>query len=199
MSDLIAVTGNLTSAPERRELSNGVVMATFGLASTERRLENGTWTDVHTNYYDVAVFRRLAEHALASLQRGQRVIVMGKLKVRKWDSNGHSGVTVDLEASALGPDLKFGVASFVRDAAATSSSAAPQVGAGAQSGPAPQVGADAWATPGEAARALDSRPPLEAVEARTAPVPAEDAAGAPPVDAPELVAAGAWGDDPTPF
>ena len=193
MSDLIAVTGNLTSAPQRRELTNGVVMATFGLASTERRRENGTWIDVHTNFYDVVVYRKLAEHALASLQRGQRVIVMGKLKIRKWDSNGHSGVTVDLEASALGPDLKFGVASFVRDEAATTSSASPQVG------PAPQVGTDAWATPGEAARELDPRASLEAVEARGTTVPGEDAAGVPAGGTPELVAAGAWGEDPTPF
>jgi hypothetical protein len=72
------------------------------LASTERRLDGGVWTDVHTNYYNVAVFRKLAEHAYQSLERGQRVIVVGKLKVRPWESNGRSGTSMDLEASSLG-------------------------------------------------------------------------------------------------
>ena len=108
MSDIISITGNLTSAPERLEVAGGVTMVRFGLASTERRLDGGVWTDVHTNYYNVAVFRKLAEHAYQSLERGQRVIVVGKLKVRPWESNGRSGTSMDLEATSLGPDLMFG-------------------------------------------------------------------------------------------
>ena len=115
MSDLIAVTGNLTSSPLRHAVSGGVTMVTFGLASTERRFDNGTWTDVHTNFYSVSVFRKLAEHAYASLEKGQRVILSGKLKVRSWEANGKSGTSVDLEATSIGPDLMFGVATFVKD------------------------------------------------------------------------------------
>ena len=95
MSDLIAVTGNLTSSPLRHAVSGGVTMVTFGLASTERRFDNGTWTDVHTNFYSVSVFRKLAEHAYASLEKGQRVILSGKLKVRSWEANGKSGTSVE--------------------------------------------------------------------------------------------------------
>ena len=73
MSDLIAITGNLTSPPTRHDVAGGIAMVTFGLASTERRFENGTWHDVHTNFYNVSVFRKLAEHAYASLEKGQRV------------------------------------------------------------------------------------------------------------------------------
>lgn len=195
MSDLIAVTGNLTSAPERRELSGGVVMARFGLASTERRFDNGSWTDVHTNFYEVAVYRRLAEHALSSLQRGQRVIVMGKLRVRRWEAGGRTGTTVDLEATSLGPDLRFGTASFVRDAPANQASDAFEAPGAAS--------ADAWATPGEAQRVLAPSPDGDAEatgEGEGGPVlaPAGAAPGVAP-QPPELVPAGGWGDDPTPF
>ena len=93
---------------------SGVPMVTFGLASTERRLENGVWVDAHTNYYNVSVFRALAEHAYASLERGQRVIVVGKLKVRPWQSGDRSGTSVDLEAASLGHDLMFGTTTFAK-------------------------------------------------------------------------------------
>ncbi len=100
-------------------------MVTFGLASTERRFVDGNWVDAHTNYYNVSVFRRLADHALQSLERGQRVIIQGKLKLRQWEANGRSGTSADLEATSLGPDLMFGVATFVKDGRATPSAEVP--------------------------------------------------------------------------
>ncbi|GAA3022876.1 single-stranded DNA-binding protein [Microbacterium dextranolyticum] len=126
MSDLIAVTGNITSSPTRHDIAGNVSMVTFGVASTERRWENGSWSDGHTNFYNVSVFRSLAEHAFASLGKGQRVIVAGKLRVRRWEANGRSGTSVDLEATSLGPDLMFGVASFVKDARATADDGRPR-------------------------------------------------------------------------
>ena len=125
MSDLIAVTGNITSSPARHDIAGGVSMVTFGVASTERRLENGAWTDGHTNFYNVSVFRSLAEHAFASLEKGQRVIVAGKLRVRRWEANGRAGTSVDLEATSVGPDLMFGIASFVKDARGAAADEAP--------------------------------------------------------------------------
>ncbi|MBN9176276.1 MAG: single-stranded DNA-binding protein [Microbacterium sp.] len=143
MTDTISITGNLTSAPERIEVAGGVTMVRFGLASTERRLDGGVWTDVHTNYYNVAVFRKLAEHAYRSLERGQRVIVVGKLKVRPWESNGRTGTSMDLEASSLGPDLMFGVATFTKTTRLAGQGEAPAP----EPEPEPEP---SWAAPGAA-------------------------------------------------
>lgn len=193
MSDLITVTGNLTSTPERRELAGGVVMATFGVASTERRLENGVWNDVHTNFFDVAVYRRLAEHALASLERGQRVIVVGKLKIRRWETNGRSGTTVDLEASCLGPDLKFGTASFLRDSPA---SVAPETPPSASA----ERSIDAWAAPGAPYGTPEPRAGIAATAgesgSRDAVAVLERASES--ADA-QPTSADGWPDDSTPF
>lgn len=182
MSDVITVVGNLTSPPERRELPGGGIVAKFGLASTERKLENGTWVDKHTSYYNVSVFRKLGEHALASLQRGQRVIVTGKLRIRDWENSERRGTSADLDATALGPDLMFGVATFVKDAAGGATYEAPQ-------SPAASTPADAWAAPGTTPQSFDGAP-------STAPV-AEPAVV--PDDAPQLVAVGGIPDDETPF
>lgn len=181
MSDLITITGNLTSAPERREVGGGAAMATFGLASTERRLENGSWVDGHTNFYNVSVFRRLAEHTLRSLEKGQRVIVVGKLRVRRWEVNGRTGVSVDLEASSLGPDLMFGVATFEKDlsSSASATSATPH-------------GGDGWAADGA------DIPDAAQTGAAGAEGDRREASSVP-----DLVGAGAWGapgaDEQTPF
>lgn len=118
MTDLIAVTGNVTASPVLHTTGGGIPMVTFGLASTERRFEDGAWQDGHTNFYNVSAFRALAEHAFASLAKGQRVVAVGRLRVRRWEAAGRTGTSVDLEASSLGPDLKFGVASFRKHGAA---------------------------------------------------------------------------------
>lgn len=59
---------------------------------------------------------------LRLLEKGQRVILSGKLKVRHWEANGRTGTSVDLEAMSIGPDLMFGVATFVKDGRAAESS-----------------------------------------------------------------------------
>ena len=184
MSDVITVVGNLTSPPERRELPGGGIVAKFGLASTERKLENGTWVDKHTSYYNVSVFRKLGEHALASLQRGQRVIVTGKLRIRDWENSERRGTSADLDATALGPDLMFGVATFVKDATRGATYEAPQ-----SSTPAPMAPADAWAAPGTTPQTFDGAPDADA--------PGEPAVI--PDDARQLVAVGGIPDDETPF
>lgn len=186
MTDQIAVTGNITSIPERRNVADGTVMVTFGLATTERRNENGQWADAHTNFYNVAVFRKLAEHAHSSLVKGQRVIIAGKVKVKQWEVNGRKGTSVDLEATSLGPDLMFGVATFVKDGATHDTYRAPQDGVAEA-----DRSGEQWATvePG-----ADTRADTDSDEG----APAETAHRAEG----QLVGAGAWsapGEDPTPF
>ena len=179
MTDTISITGNLTSAPERLQVAGGVTMVRFGLASTERRFDSGVWTDVHTNYYNVAVFRKLAEHAYQSLERGQRVIVVGKLKVRPWESNGRSGTSMDLEATSLGPDLMFGVATFTKTTRPAGNADAPSTGS-----------EPTWAAPGAA-----DAPTAQQSEADEANGPAhgEQRAPAAGTSGGELVGAGGWG------
>lgn len=167
MTDHIAVTGNITSVPERVEIAGGVVVAKFGIACTERRPQDGVWSDGHTNYYNVSVFRRLGEHALASLTMGQRVVVIGTLKVRKWDNGTNRGIAVDLEATSIGPDLMFGTAQFRRDqqddrdgrnpGVASAPSGAATGDSSAPSDERPMVDASGWAVPAAVAETSETQ------------------------------------------
>ncbi|MBB2974584.1 single-strand DNA-binding protein [Microbacterium endophyticum] len=116
MSDSITITGNITE-PERRETNGGVAVTTFRLARTERRYdrEKSTWADGVTSWFTVSVFRTLADHAYRSLHRGDRVIVHGRLRLREWDTGTKKGVSAEVEAEAIGPDLLWGTTTFVRD------------------------------------------------------------------------------------
>lgn len=117
MSDHITVIGNIATEPERRRTSTGIPVVSFRLASTQRHRDDrtGQWVDGATNWYTVSAFRRLAEHALASFQKGQRVIVTGKLKLRSWETSAKKGLEAEIDADGLGHDLLWGTSAFQRD------------------------------------------------------------------------------------
>ncbi|WJL95731.1 single-stranded DNA-binding protein [Microbacterium sp. ET2] len=152
MTDTITLTGNIATIPEHKKILEGVPVTSFRLATSHRRLDRATgqWVDGETSYYTVQLFRQLAEHAVLSLSRGDRVIVTGRLKVREWDNGTRRGTTVELEADAIGHDLKFGTSRFTRstasrpagDAASAEGWAAPGVPAETTAEPP----TDGWAT-----------------------------------------------------
>jgi single-strand DNA-binding protein len=79
----------------------------FRVACNERRFdgESESWVNGDSLYLSVSCWRRLAENA-ASLVKGDPVIVRGKLRTREWTTDqGERRSVVELEASAIGPDL----------------------------------------------------------------------------------------------
>jgi single stranded DNA-binding protein (ssb) len=116
MSDQITIVGTVVNDPERRRTSGGVTVANLRVASNVRRRDEatGSWVDGHTNWYSVSAYRGLAEHTLASVRKGQRVVVVGAFKLREWESNGRQGVAAEIDAFSLGHDLLWGTSTFTR-------------------------------------------------------------------------------------
>ncbi|MBL5975177.1 MAG: single-stranded DNA-binding protein [Candidatus Leucobacter sulfamidivorax] len=114
MSNPITVVGTIATAPKRIVTQSGVVLCSFRVASGDRRYdrEQGKWVDGETNWFGVTAFRSLAEHALDSLRKGERIVVFGRLRLRQWESGEKSGLSVEVEAEALGHDLRWGVSRF---------------------------------------------------------------------------------------
>lgn len=181
MSDRITVIGNVASAPERRELPGGIPAISFRLASSERRVENGQWVDSHTNWYWVSAYRKLAEHALDSLEKGQRVVVTGRFRVKQWESGGKSGSSAEIDAEGLGHDLMFGTTTFHKAGSSNGQGASAEA----------STDASGWAAQG-----AEQEAPAPASHDTTGT--RSDASDAQPA----LVSAGGWAanaDDPTPF
>lgn len=107
MSDTLTVTGLIATTPRRLTTSEGVVIVSFRLASSQRRFDKATgeWVDASTNWYTVNAFRQLGENAFASLNKGDRITVTGRLKIRDWQTDDRTGTNVDIEAETLGHDL----------------------------------------------------------------------------------------------
>ncbi len=66
------------------------------------------------NWYTVTSYRQLATNAVGSVQKGDRVIVSGRLRIRDWESGEKRGTNVEIDADALGHDLSWGKSVFSR-------------------------------------------------------------------------------------
>lgn len=114
MIDTVTIVGRVATEPTPGRTSAGVPVTNFRLASTHRRFDaaSGSWVDAATNWFSIAAFRQLAEHARASLRVGDSVIVSGRLRVRPWESNGKQGTSVDIDADTIGHDLRWGTTAY---------------------------------------------------------------------------------------
>jgi single-strand DNA-binding protein len=142
MYDTIAITGNLADDPVLKHTNAGLTIASFRVGSGQRRFDHtaNAWVDGETNWYAVSAFRSLAEHAHASLKRGDRVVVTGRLRVRNWENGTKRGTSVEIDAESIGHDLLWGTSTFTK----TPRASAP---AAETSWEAPDA-RDEWATPG---------------------------------------------------
>jgi single-stranded DNA-binding protein len=82
----VTITGNLTDNPDLRFTPNGHPVANFRLAVTARVKDGDSWTDGDTSFFRVNVWRQLAEHVTESLTKGDRAVVIGRLKSRSWET-----------------------------------------------------------------------------------------------------------------
>ena len=107
MTDNIVLTGLVATTPRHLTTSDGLAITSFRLASSQRRFDRALnrWVDGDTNWYTVSSFRGLAENTAQSVQKGDRVIVQGRLRIRDWENTDRSGTTVEIEAEVIGHDL----------------------------------------------------------------------------------------------
>lgn len=120
MSNYVTIRGFVGTEVKCSVAGSGLPITKFRLGSTNRYLDKktNTWVDGETNWYSVSLFRQLATNAGVSLQKGDRIIVSGRLRVRSWvNEEGKSGTTVEIDGDSAGHDLVFGTASFRRSSA----------------------------------------------------------------------------------
>ena len=116
MSDHITITGTVATDPKHIVTAEGMAITSFRFASTQRYYSRQAqaWVDGETNWYTVVAFRALAINAAASLNKGERVIVSGRVRIRDWSAGEKSGRVVEVEAEAIGHDLGWGISRFTR-------------------------------------------------------------------------------------
>jgi len=135
----ITIVGNLTDDPELRYTPNGAAVVNFSVAVTPRiRDEGGAWKDGDTSFFRVNAWRTLAENAAESLTRGARVLVVGRLRQRSWETpEGERRSVVEIEADELGPSLKWATAKVEKQGRSGGGDWSPPAPAPAQVGAGP--------------------------------------------------------------
>jgi single-strand DNA-binding protein len=107
----VTITGNLTDDPELKHTANGNLVANFRLAVTARVKDGDSWRDGDTSYFRINVWRQLAEHVAESLAKGDRAVVIGRLKSRSWETpEGDKRSVVEVEADEVAPSLRWAIA-----------------------------------------------------------------------------------------
>jgi single-strand DNA-binding protein len=116
MADNIVLTGLVATTPRYLTTSEGLAICSFRLASSQRRFDRASnrWVDGDTNWYTVSSFRGLATNASVSINKGDRVVVQGRLRIRDWENTDRSGTTVEIEAEVIGHDLCYNTVTATR-------------------------------------------------------------------------------------
>ena len=85
--------GNVGAEPEVRYVEQGVPVAKFHLATTERgyTLQNGTQVPERTEWHNIVAWKRPAEYIEKFVHKGDRIFIEGQLRTRSYDDR--NGVT----------------------------------------------------------------------------------------------------------
>lgn len=110
----VTLVGNLTRDPELRFTTGGRAVAQFGLAVNRRYQQNGEWQD-QTSYFNVVAWGTLGENVAASVTKGMRVVVSGRLEQREYQTReGDKRTAIEINADEIGPSLRWATASVER-------------------------------------------------------------------------------------
>lgn len=113
----VNIQGNLTADLEVRYIQSGTPVASGTVAVNERKLNRQTneWEDGEATFIRISIWRELGEHAAASLHKGDRVVVSGKVDQRSYeDKEGVTRQSLEMTVDDIGPSLKYATAQVTR-------------------------------------------------------------------------------------
>lgn len=120
------VIGNLTADPELRWTQNGLAVANFTVASTPRTYDkqSNEWKDGDPLFIRCSAWREMGEHIAESLIKGSRVVVVGLLKQKSYETKeGEKRTSIELDVEDIGSSLKYHIAKpFKKDGSVKSDS-----------------------------------------------------------------------------
>ena len=96
----VMLLGRLGKDPELRYTPSQTPVASFSMATGERRKDqSGEWVE-HTEWHNVVVFGRQAENCSNYLKKGREIFLEGRIQTRKWqDKEGKDRWTTEIIAN----------------------------------------------------------------------------------------------------
>lgn len=109
----VHITGRVTE-PELRYSASGKAFASFAVGLYEGKNDDGTYKD--SSWVDVIAFGDMAEHVAEAFEKGDRVMVSGRLSQDRWEDKNTGAARTKLKviADEVGVGLRFDGASPIR-------------------------------------------------------------------------------------
>lgn len=116
MPQTITVQGLVATTPRHLITKEGLAITSFRLASSDRKYdyEKKRWIYGQTNWYTITLHNQIAINAHESINKGDRIFVLGNLLILDWDNGERAGTSIEVEAQAIGHDLAWGKSVFTR-------------------------------------------------------------------------------------
>jgi single-strand DNA-binding protein len=81
----VTLLGNVGKDPDIRSTASGVLVASFGLATSDRYQDaQGAWQD-RTEWHNLKAFKRTAEIVRDYVKKGSKLYIEGKITTSSWD------------------------------------------------------------------------------------------------------------------
>ena len=105
MSNSITIAGNVGQQPELRITASGMAVVDFTVATT-----HGKDDKKKTSWFNVVCFGKTAENVAASVNKGDSVIVMGRMEQDEYTKkDGTKGKSTRLVADEVGASMRWDV------------------------------------------------------------------------------------------
>jgi single-strand DNA-binding protein len=143
----VHIAGYVATEPKFKKVAGDTSSVRLRVAYTARRRDRGTgeWSDGPTSFVTIQCWRTLADNVSMSVHKGEPVLIMGRLQIRRFeDAGGAPRTAVEVEASSVGHDLTRGVAQFSRTRwpAGSAAAALPDGAPGSEEAAVPGGGAE---------------------------------------------------------
>ena len=117
LDNIVTIIGQLTADPELRHTKKNIPVASFSVAQNDRSFdkESEEWVDGDPTFVRCSYWRESGENFAESHEKGDRVILVGKLKQNDFtDKDGNDRSTHELHGEAAGPSTKFATTTAMR-------------------------------------------------------------------------------------
>ncbi len=121
-SNMISFVGNLTDDPEMRFTSGGTAVCNFRVASNRRWTDSSGQQQEETTFLTVNCWRSLAENVAESFSKGDRAVVLGRIRVRNYENReGQTVWVTEIEADEVAPSLRWARATIEKTSGTSTS------------------------------------------------------------------------------
>jgi len=86
----VFIKGNLTNKPELSYTPNGTPVSKGTIAVNEKYKNAKKETIERVGFFDIVIWNKLAETCAEHLDKGQEVIIAGRLRYEKWEDEQHA-------------------------------------------------------------------------------------------------------------